>query len=104
MPSMSQIGDFMVVSAPCGSFFRCCSSCFDFTNGGRTLAHQGRSSQAGLPGPVLRGDAGNRTELRIFTAHSARQNMQPGTPVLSLALWRAAGNAVSQIDNNFKGA
>jgi hypothetical protein len=84
---MSQIGDFMVVLTPCGSFFGAARFWFEFTNSHVTLAHQGLESQAGFLRPVLRAEAMRRDHAR---AHSVWQNMQPDTQpraaVLPLAL------------------
>jgi hypothetical protein len=82
---MSQIGDFMVVLTPCGSFLGAARFCF-FEFADVTLAHQGPESQAGFLDPVLRAEA----ERRDPRAHSVWQNMQrdaqPGAAVLPLAL------------------
>src|ERR1700693_6369488 len=68
IPSISQIGDFMIVFTPDGSF-GAARSAWDLSVAA-TLAHSGRGSQAGGS-----------------PASSTSQNMQFGTDVLSLALW-----------------
>jgi hypothetical protein len=40
MPSIAQIGDFMVVFTPSGGSFRCCSCLLERRIGQATLAHQ----------------------------------------------------------------
>src|SRR5207237_10422529 len=52
IPSMSQIGDFMVFFTPSGSSFGAARRCLDFLNSGMTLAHDSQPSQALDAGPA----------------------------------------------------
>jgi hypothetical protein len=84
---MSQIGDFMVVLTPCGSFLALLASGLNLRIPKVTLAHRRPESQAGFPHLASRADVMRRERAR---AHSVWQNMQPdtqpGAAVLLLAL------------------
>jgi cytochrome c biogenesis protein CcdA len=53
MPSIAQIGDFMMVSTPCGSpLIRL--ALHPASKAAATVAHHGAASQAGFATPILR--------------------------------------------------
>src|SRR5258708_7012426 len=91
MPSMSQIGDFMALFSPGGSFVLL--SCFERRRALMPLAHRTPESQAGFAGPDLRAGAGRSASA---LTHSVRQNMQIGDGALPLALSFPAENAGGQ--------
>jgi hypothetical protein len=85
---MSQIGDFMAVSLPCG---RLLVLLVPGMNGARfddaSPSWAPKPSGFAMPGLARRRQE-NAMRQESSLAHSAWQNMQPGTAVLSLALSR----------------
>jgi hypothetical protein len=79
---MSQIGDFIGVLTPCGSFLTLLVLVRK-ANAQATLAHQGHESQAGFRRLVLRRGVRNRGAVIV---HSTWQNMQAAMTDLALAL------------------